>query len=105
MPSLRKIALHAVPLIRRYGCPCDAQRPGGIVKSYSAIIPMRTKTTSNRIALPHPHYSAGVPFMPDDVHSGHITNTIEIECFQRTPITTTVTALYPTYAYWHLPLL
>src|SRR5258708_8451513 len=104
MPTLREIPLHAVPLIRRYGCPCDAQCPIGIVKRYSTIIAMRTKTTFDRITLPHSHYPAGVPFVPDDVHSGHITNSIEIECFQRAPITT-ITALYPTYAYWHLPLL
>src|SRR5712664_287763 len=101
MPSLRKKTFYTVPLIRRYGCPCDAQRPIRIIKSYSAIIAMRTKTTFDRITLPHSHYPAGVPFMPDDVNSSHITSAIEIECFQRTPITT-VTALYPTYAYWHL---
>src|SRR5882762_7509616 len=96
MPSLRKIAFHAVPLIRRYGCPCDAQHPKDTVKRYSAVIPMRAETSFYRVTLSNSHDSTRISIMPYDVNTGDISHAIQIESFKWTPITT-VTALYPVY--------
>src|SRR5216683_3660853 len=91
-----KIPLHAIPLIRRYRCPCDSEFPTPLVGKYIQVVSMCTESIFDRVSLADAHNACRVSFVPDDIYSCNIAHTFEIKIFERTPMAV-VPTLFPSY--------
>jgi hypothetical protein len=84
--SIREKSLNALQQLRRYNCPCDAERTVLFVVENFTVAPMRQQSVSN-VSATDSHRPTRIALMPNHVHAS-LNNFSEPYPFQQAPLTT-----------------